>query len=142
MKTSRRNSRSQALQVLYQLDVQKSLGLHQGLEYFRENFDTTGAQRQFVEKLLVGVSNHVVEIDKIIAEAADHWRVDRMSMVDRNILRLGVFELCHCDDIPSTVTINEMVELAKEFGEDQTKNFVNAILDRVRLTHPIASKAE
>ena|SRR3989338_3570448 len=142
MKTSRRNSRSQALQVLYQLDVQKSLGLSQGLEYFRAHFDTTGSERQFVEKLLVGVSNHVGEIDKIIAEAANHWRIDRMSMVDRNILRLGVFELCHCDDIPATVTINEMVELAKEFGEDQTKNFVNAILDRVRLTHPIAGKVE
>lgn len=141
MKPVRRSSRGHALQVLYQLDIQKSLGHESGLDYFRTHFLTGSYDFEFAKRLVVGVSTHLAAIDQKIGEAATHWRVDRMSVVDRNIMRMGVFELCHCADIPATVTINEMVELAKEFGEDGSSAFVNAVLDKVRVNHPVAEKA-
>jgi len=81
--------------------------------------------------LVRGVSSHIKEIDKTIESVSAHWRGERMAVVDRNILRLGVFELFHCDDIPMTVTINEMVELAKQFGSDTSSAFINGILDKI-----------
>lgn len=141
MKPARRTSRAQALQVLYQLDVQKNLGLEKAIDYFRAHFMRAGGEYAFIERLLMGVSNHIQDIDRKITEAAVNWRLNRMSLVDRNVLRLGVFELCHCDDIPATVTINEMVELAKEFGEDTSPAFVNGILDRIRINYPVENKA-
>lgn len=141
MNTSRHTSRSQALQVLYQLDVQKTLTLETGLEYFRKNFESRGSESKFVERLLAGVVDHLKELDVKIEEAASHWRVDRMGKVDRNVLRLGVFELIYCDDIPATVTINEMIELAKSFADEDSPKFVNAVLDRIRLDNPQPNKA-
>lgn len=139
MKSTRHTSRSQVLQVLYQLDSQE-LTVQTGLEYFRLNFDTHGAETSFVERLIAGVVENVKAVDEIINGAATGWRVDRMARVDRNILRLGVFEILYCDDIPAAVTINEMIELSKSFGEVDTPKFVNAVLDSVRLKHPQPNK--
>lgn len=137
MKGSRHLSRSQALQILYQLDSQP-LSVENGIEAFKKNFE--GADNPFTERLVTGVANTRVAIDEMIGKAAMAWRVDRMARVDRNILRLGIYELLHCDDIPAIVTINEMVELAKEFGDEETPQFVNAVLDKVRIDHPRPSK--
>ena len=76
-------------------------------------------------------SARVAELDDIIQNASKNWRLDRMSRVDRNILRLATYELRHCDNVPVKVIINEAVELAKRFGTGESAAFVNGVLDRI-----------
>jgi N utilization substance protein B len=78
-----------------------------------------------------GVWSRIGEIDAVIGEAAEHWRVERMTLVDRNILRLGAYELSPGSDIPIAVAINEAVELGKRFGSEESGAFINGILDRI-----------
>ncbi|TFH33105.1 MAG: transcription antitermination factor NusB [Deltaproteobacteria bacterium] len=78
-----------------------------------------------------GVWGRIEDIDALIGEAAEHWRVERMTLVDRNILRLGAYELLQGSDIPVAVAINEAVELGKRFGSEESGAFINGILDRI-----------
>ena len=133
-------SRSHVLQILFQFDVQPLLNVEAGLAAFRKQFDSKGADEAFVERLIRGVASNLKSLDSTIAVAASHWRIDWMSKVDRNILRLGTYELLYCEDIPATVTINEMIELAKNFGEESSSGFVNAVLDRIRIDNPRENK--
>jgi transcription antitermination protein NusB len=80
---------------------------------------------------VTGVREHLTEIDALIEEHSHNWRLDRMSKIDRNVLRLGIFELKHRADIPRKVTINEAVELGKTFGTEESSAFINGLLDRV-----------
>ncbi len=133
MKGGRRKAREDALQVLYQLDLNQELTPEAGLFHFERHFTDKGETIDpFTQRLVSGVARNLKEIDGTIAGLAENWRPDRMAAVDRNILRLGSFELHFCDDIPATVTINEMVELAKAFGSEQTPAFVNGILDKMK----------
>ncbi len=86
----------------------------------------------FARRLVSLVDDRRQEIDKIISEFASNWPIDRMGVVDRNILRLGTAELIFLDDIPPKVSINEAVEIAKRFGDDDAYKFVNGVLDRIR----------
>jgi len=81
-----------------------------------------------------GVVERKGEIDRMIAGASEHWRLERMDRVDRNILRMGVFEIVYCDDIPYKVAINEAIELGKRFGSEDSGGFINGILDRIAKT--------
>ena len=90
----------------------------------------------------MGVGEKANDIDHKIKEISSNWRPDRMAAVDRNILRLGAFELLFCDDIPATVTLNEMGELAKEFGAENTPAFVNGVLDQLKSKFPVTGKTE
>lgn len=127
---TRRRGREAALQILYQVDggevsAERALGL-----YF-DNLATSEEGRDFAESL---VRKYVAErgrIDEIIRGVSHHWRLERMTRVDRNILRLGVAELLLGDDVPRRVTLNEAVELAKRFGAEGSTGFVNGILDRI-----------
>jgi N utilization substance protein B len=85
----------------------------------------------FAATVAKGVATQRDEIDKLLERCATNWRVERMSLVDRNILRMGAFELLHLHDVPANVAINEAVELAKRFGTADSRAFVNGILDRV-----------
>jgi N utilization substance protein B len=87
--------------------------------------------REFSLALFEMVLEHRDEIDKLLEQAAQNWKLSRMSVVDRNIARLGACEIKFCDDIPPVVSINEAVELAKQFGDSDSPQFVNAILDRI-----------
>jgi N utilization substance protein B len=87
--------------------------------------------REFADRLVRGVWSHLVEIDARIVRASKNWRLERMARVDRNLLRLGTYELAFCDDIPAKVAINEAIEVAKRFGAHESPSFVNGILDRV-----------
>jgi N utilization substance protein B len=134
----RRRARETALQILYQVDVQPELDVEAALSRFHHSFekeDTEGADdeetRAFAERLVRGVVEHWDEIDKRIVRASRNWRLERMGRVDRNLLRLAVYELRFCDDIPAKVAINEAIEVAKRFGAHETPAFVNGILDRV-----------
>ncbi len=87
--------------------------------------------RAFSEQLVLGVLQHKEEIDHLIGRASTNWRLDRMSHVDRNILRVGIFEILHMKDIPPKVSIDEAVELGKKFGTKESGAFINGILDHV-----------
>ncbi len=89
--------------------------------------------RTYSEKLLIGVSRHLDEIDAEIAAAARNWRLARLAAVDRNILRIGVYELLYEDGVPGEVAINEAVEVAKKFAAEDSPKFINGVLDAVYL---------
>lgn len=133
---TRRLARERALQALYQLDVSASGTPAEALELAFSSDDTRGerAAREFALELVAGVMAHLSEIDALISEHSHNWRLDRMSKIDRNVLRLGIFELKHRADIPRGVTLNEAVELGKTFGSQDSSAFINGLLDRVAVT--------
>lgn len=143
MKTGRRRGREEALQVLYELDMNREITAEVALKYFEELYALGGKPvDEFCRALVLGVTKNLAEIDGKVRETSEHWRPDRMAAVDRNILRLGVYELLYCDDIPATVTINEMIEIAKAFGAENTPAFVNGILDKLKSRVRSATKAK
>ena len=90
------------------------------------------------DEVVRGVAEHRDEIDKVLASASENWRVERMTRLDRNLLRLGTFELMKRSDVPSPVILDEAVELAKQFGTDESSAFVNGVLNRV--AHDVGRK--
>jgi len=109
--------------------------------YRREHVETTlaemlaevepGDQREYIETVFDGVLARLDEIDRMIGERTVGWRFERVALIDRNILRLGVYELLFLDEIPPEVAMDEAVELAKKYGTEQARSFVNGILDRI-----------
>jgi N utilization substance protein B len=131
----RTQSREIALQVLYQIDMSEGT-TDEAFNLFWEHFTPPDDLKEFSQNIVSGVCQHEEEIDVIIEHYSEHWRLKRMTIVDRNILRLAIFELMFCDDIPPKVVLNEAVELGKKFGSDKSGSFVNGILDKV--AHRIA----
>jgi N utilization substance protein B len=132
MKPSRHRSREEALQILYQWDLNQDLTVETAIDFFQKHFAHEKENKEFSRRLIEGVAQNLAELDKSVEESSQNWRASRMAAVDRNILRMGAFELLHCDDIPATVTINEMVELAKQFGSQESPAFINGILDNIK----------
>lgn len=132
----RTKSREYALQMLYQMDI-RGAAAPQILEDFWQHAESTEEVRQFANRLFLGTVEQLREIDPLIADYADNWNLQRMAVIDRNILRLGVFELLHAaGDVPPKVCINEAIELAKRFGDDESGKFINGILDAIhKKTH-------
>ena len=128
--TVRRRAREIALQVLYQLDIGQG-DPREVLGAYFENFRPSEKAREFCHRLIEGVWQHREEIDRLIEENAENWTLKRMAVVDRNILRLAAYELTHCPDIPFKATLNEAIELAKRFGNDDSGAFINGILDKI-----------
>ncbi len=135
----RRKSRVLALQLLYQLD-RGSRPLEEVLAQFWESQGVPeAAVREFAEEIVRGTLQRVEEIDGMIKGYAEHWDPDRMAVVDRNILRLALYEILFREDIPPKVTINEYVDIAKKYSTEDSGAFVNGILDRAfRETMPAA----
>lgn len=96
--------------------------------------------REFAEKLVLGTVEHLKEIDQKIIQYTENWQLNRMAVVDRNILRFAVFELVYLNEIPPKVTINEAVNIAKKYSQDEAGKFVNGILDKIN--HTEISKPE
>lgn len=137
-KESRHRAREAALQILYQWEVGK-LPVDDVLASFwvegpPEAVALPEELRVFSASLVTGVAAHVAEIDPAITEAAQHWRLERMNVLDRLILRLAVFEFLYQPETPGKVVINEALELARTFSGDESVGFVNGILDGVRKT--------
>ena len=129
---SRSRCREWALQLLYQTEYR---GHRQGeVPRFWRHFGKGGHVPQYLAKLVEGVEIHQQELDTLIRQHSEHWRLDRMAAVDRNLLRLALYELLHQPEVPAKVVINEAVELAKRYGSEESGSFVNGILDRVRET--------
>ena len=98
---------------------------------YRDSFGEGSLPDDYSITLFMGVAQNIEKIDKIIEGVSENWRLERMSRVDRGILRVGVYEICYINDIPPKVAINEAVELAKNFGTGDSASFVNGILDRI-----------
>jgi len=96
----------------------------------------TPTNRRFAEALVAGTVGHVAEIDALIGSHAQHWRIERIAIVDRLILRLAIFELLHVPDTPPSVVIDEAIELARTFSEEEAVRFVNGVLDAVYKSLP------
>jgi len=126
---SRHQARERALQILFQYDIHGRPGLR--LDVFWEKNEATEETKAFAERLVAGVLEKKTELDALIGRYATNWKISRMPIVDRNILRAGVYELLWMDDVPAKVTVNEAIELAKSFGDDDASKFVNGILDQV-----------
>ena len=127
----RRKAREIALQFLYQLDLGGDVDPtpHEADFWARHPLDT--GTRQFASAIVHGVTANRVRIDQAIGESAEHWDLDRMAVVDRNILRLAVYELLWSAEVPPKVAINEAIEISKKFGTEDSGRFINGILDRV-----------
>jgi N utilization substance protein B len=130
---TRRTGRAYALQLLYARDGDPSNDVTSAATDWAREFELeidTGAQA-FARELVAAATERTAEIDELIVSASKNWRIERMSRVDRNILRLGACELLAFRDVPVKVVINEAVELAKRFGTAESSAFVNGVLDRI-----------
>jgi N utilization substance protein B len=127
----RRKSRELALQLLYQLDVQSETSPEPSLAEFWSRHPVEPDVREFAEALVRGAKLHQGKIDELIEQYAENWELDRMAVVDRNILREGIFELLWAADVPPKVAINEALEVAKKFSTQESSRFINGILDRI-----------
>ena len=147
---SRRASREAALQALYQCDTLNDFGRDTVALFFKTFYTpealaaeqaleeegavqepTNIANQEFSEALIFGVIERVDFIDSQLNLASTHWSVARMSRVDRNILRIGAYELAFCEETPKKVVLNEAIEIAKRFGSDESAVFINGVLDKV-----------
>jgi N utilization substance protein B len=127
----RRKSRECALQVLFQLNVTKQEAIA-ALSQFQEHFSLNGESDEFLKRLVLGVLEHCQELDRLIEQYSENWRLDRINIIERNILRMALFELLYCEEIPPKVTINEAIDLGKRYGTGDSGGFINGILDRIQ----------
>jgi len=129
---NRRKSRELAVQALFFMDMNERF-TEEKLTLFCDNFLPSAQLRPFFLNLVRGVSSARAEIDALIERFSSNWKISRMSGVDRNIMRIAVFEMLCCTDIPCKVSINEAVDLGKKFGTEESGAFVNGVLDGIRL---------
>ena len=129
--TRRSRGREVALQVLYQVEQNPGISAEEIHRFIARRLLDDRKLCDFTESLTAGVKEHQGALDLMIANVAENWRLDRMAAIDRNILRLGAYEMLHCPEVPAKVAINEALELAKRYSTAQSSRFVNGILDRV-----------
>ncbi len=143
---TRRKARESALQMLFAADVAKTLGSVLTSNYWNELSDAEldNSTREFADKLTVGTLRELETIDDCIRTRAEHWRIERMAIVDRNVLRLAVYEFLF-EETPHTVVINEALEIARRFSTYEATQFINGILDAIKhdlAKNPIEDKQE
>jgi N utilization substance protein B len=129
---TRRTSREQALQALFYMDMHRDQQ-EDPVDLFCSCFTQDKPAGPFFHRLVDGVRQNRETIDTVIEQFSSNWKISRMSCVDRNILRIAVFELLYCADIPPKVSINEAIDVGKRFGTEESGAFINGILDSIRL---------
>lgn len=130
--SNRHLSRTIAVQTLYQWDFNnKDKDVTEIMAINKESFAPEFDDQGFIEHLVKGVAEHCDDIDQLIIRFAPEWPLDQITIVDRNVLRLGIYELRHDNNIPAKVAINEAIELAKAFGGESSGKFVNGVLGAV-----------
>lgn len=127
----RRKGREHALQVLFQLDVTGN-DLDTVFPFFWKNKNVLESVKTFTEMIVSGVLENRVKLDSIISSSAEHWRLNRMAIVDRNVLRIALYEFLWELDTPLVVVIDEAIEIAKKYSSEESGAFVNGILDAVK----------
>ena len=134
---TRRKARELAVQLLYQHDLAK-MAPEEALSLFWEHFPVDLEVREFCRQLALGTIDRLAVIDELLSEASENWSLNRMSVVDRNILRLATYELLDRADIPPSVSLNEAIEIAKKYSTPDAAVFINGVLDRVkRMVYPV-----
>ncbi|MGE5087367.1 MAG: transcription antitermination factor NusB [Bacillota bacterium] len=132
--TARRQSRELALQILFQTEFAPQISTRAFMDVFEESFDAEVIS--YAEELIAGVQKHKEAIDSKIQSSSARWKVDRMATIDRNLLRISVYEMKFATDpIKENIVINEAVEIAKKYGTSDSASFVNGILDQVSKVH-------
>ena len=137
----RHMGRELALKALYRIDICGGAS-SDDLAVLFSTFQADDGARRFASQLIEGVRRDERELDKLIADALEHWSVKRLSRVDHNILRLSVWELLHMDDVPARVTMDEAIELAKTYGDQESGRFVNGVLDQIAERQKVKGKGE
>jgi N utilization substance protein B len=127
---ARRKAREIAVQLLYQMEVNPGEP-QEAIELFWKGISASQPVKEFVNRVVLGVHGKQEEIDKLIKKHSEHWRLDRMDRVDKSILRMAIFEIMFCADIPVKVAMNEAVDLGKKFGAEESGAFINGILDKI-----------
>lgn len=134
----RRSSRELALKFLYQSEFNEGHS-EELLSQFIDQVASKDGVGDYMRELVVAVFSHRDEIDSAIQKYSEHWALDRMAVIDRNILRMGVCELVYIDNVPPKVAINEAVEIAKKFGNEDSPDFINGVLDHIFKDRGISS---
>lgn len=127
----RRRSRRTALELLYQVEI-VGVSINKIIENYQEN-NKEYPLSEFCLKLVAGIHKHIEEIDQMIESYADNWSIERMPILDRNIIRMCLYEMLYEDDIPFSVSINEAVELAKTYSTAESSKFVNGVLGKIAI---------
>jgi N utilization substance protein B len=128
---TRRQARELAMQALFYMDIRKDAS-EETLEYFCGCFCPSKKSRPFFRKLVNGVLGSKGQIDALVERFSQNWNISRMSCVDRNVMRIAIYEMLFCDDIPPKVSINEAVDIGKKFGTQESGAFINGIMDSIR----------
>jgi N utilization substance protein B len=128
----RRKAREYALQMLFQWDFTRDAIDQIVATFFQNQPEESAAIVDFARNLVTGTIEHVEEIDRLIQRHAEHWRLDRMAVVDRNLLRLATQEFLYDSGTPKTVIINEAIEIARRFSTQESPQFINGILDSIK----------
>jgi len=123
----RRTAREKALQALFQIDI----GKNDTMEAYKYSLDGN-EEDEYLKQLIFGTVEHLKDIDSIITSNLENWTLDRLGNVDRNLLRLAVYEMKYMADVPHSVAINEAIEIAKQYGDDQSSKFINGVLSKVK----------
>jgi N utilization substance protein B len=133
---SRRQSRELALQVLFQQEFSPHLPFAEGLAAFRGNFDAPESVWEYATQILEGITTHKAAIDEMLQKNTAHWSVQRMAPVDRNLMRIAIYELIFSgEEVPPKVAINEAIEISKKYGSSDSAAFINGILDQILKVH-------
>ncbi len=125
----RRKDRQLALQLLFSIDINPT-PIKNAIDNFTLYF-ANSEPTDFFLQIVNGVANSYSEIDALMKKASKNWTINRMPVIDRNILRIGIYELIYCEDIPARVAINEAIDISKQFGTNDSGAFINGILDKV-----------
>jgi N utilization substance protein B len=133
--SSRRKGRELALQALYQLEINGDAS-ERALHAFWNSFENSLDGKDLALRLIHGVLDHKQEIDDLIREACDHWRLERLSRVDINVIRIAIYELTTPPVLPVEIAINEAIEIARRFGTEESAAFVNGVLDQIAHSLP------
>lgn len=127
----RKKARDNAFKCIYQLEFDKEYNLQELLKHCYDENENDEEEKEYIEKVLKGIIEHKEEIDGIILSKLRNWSMQRIAKIDISILRLAIYELKYIDDIPFKVSANEAVELAKVYGNADSKAFVNGVLAKV-----------
>ncbi len=127
----RRKAREETLRILFRLEFENTQ-VEKTLNQYWENKKASEEIKEYSNWLVNGIISNQAKIDNIIQQVSEHWRISRMAVVDRNILRMAVFELVYEENIAPAIVINEAIEIAKKYSGDEASTFVNGILDAIR----------
>lgn len=138
-KGTRRKGRELAVQALYQIEITRDSSVG-AVDFFLLHFEGNAKTKEFARRLVSGVVSQQGAIDRLIDQCTDNWKLGRLAKVDLIILRMATYEIAFCPDIPSTVSLDEAIEIAKRFGNADSAAFINGVLDQIAQANNLKSE--